>query len=276
MVSEPALPRFTDREGCFKQQRATEADVRKTYIQEVTLKELAKIGRGATVLDFGCGRGTTAAALRQRGYSAYGVEIVEEYILNGRDILPATDTLGSVLSILAPSGRSIFADAVFDAVVSDQVLEHVENLDVVLSEVSRVLKPGGVTVHTFPAAHTIVEPHVKVPVVHWLPKGSLRNAGVRAAVGLGLSVPHFSEYTSAQRAQILSRFLDTDTCYRSTRTIRAAFAKHGLKARIANRDKLVARGGLIGRLAKVPVVGQTGVALYGTFVSVSIVATKTS
>jgi SAM-dependent methyltransferase len=270
------LPRFTERGSCYKQQRATEADVRKTYIQEVTLKELSKLGRGATVLDFGCGRGTTAAALRQRGYAAYGVEIVEDYILNGCDILPESDSLGRVLSLLGSSGRSEFPDAVFDAVVSDQVLEHVEDLDVVLSEISRVLKPGGVTVHTFPAAHTIVEPHVKVPVVHWLPKGELRDAGVRAAVGLGLSVPHFSEFRPAQRARIYSRFLDTDTCYRPIRTIRAAFAKHGLNARVANRDKLIARGGLVAKLAQVPVIGDVGTALYGTFVSVSIVATKAS
>lgn len=42
-----------------------------------------------------------------------------------------------------------FADGEFDAVVSDQVLEHVEgNPQAAINETFRVLKPGGIALHT--------------------------------------------------------------------------------------------------------------------------------
>ncbi len=44
-----------------------------------------------------------------------------------------------------------FPDGVFDAVVNSDVLEHVADLDRALSEIRRVLKPGGYHVFTVPA-----------------------------------------------------------------------------------------------------------------------------
>lgn len=41
-----------------------------------------------------------------------------------------------------------FADASFDAVISDQVIEHLENPIKAVDESFRVLKPGGVAIHT--------------------------------------------------------------------------------------------------------------------------------
>ncbi|MBU6499948.1 MAG: hypothetical protein KGQ40_15600, partial [Rhodospirillales bacterium] len=41
-----------------------------------------------------------------------------------------------------------------------------------IGELARVLRPGGVLVAIFPTAEMLVEPHLKVPFVHWLPPGS--------------------------------------------------------------------------------------------------------
>jgi SAM-dependent methyltransferase len=42
-----------------------------------------------------------------------------------------------------------FDDATFDVIASDAVLEHVRNLDAMVAETARVLKPGGYALHTF-------------------------------------------------------------------------------------------------------------------------------
>ena len=96
---------------------------------------------GSTVLDLGCGAGMLAL-LRRKGITLIGADLSKECALaarrNGYD-----STFRSELS------RLPFRDASFDYVVSLDVLGHVgsEEKDAVLSEVKRVLRPGGVTMH---------------------------------------------------------------------------------------------------------------------------------
>jgi cyclopropane fatty-acyl-phospholipid synthase-like methyltransferase len=96
---------------------------------------------GSSVLDLGCGAGMLALLKRKR-VSLTGVDLSPECALaarrNGYDT-----TLTSKLSHLP------FADATFDYVVSLDVLGHVgfEEKDAVLSEIKRVLRKDGVTMH---------------------------------------------------------------------------------------------------------------------------------
>lgn len=96
---------------------------------------------GATVLDLGCGAGMLAL-LKRKGVTLTGLDLSEECAgaarRNGYDL-----TCAAELTTLP------FSDASFDYVVSLDVLGHVEfrEKDAVLSEVARVLKPGGVTLH---------------------------------------------------------------------------------------------------------------------------------
>lgn len=54
-----------------------------------------------------------------------------------------------------------FPDAVFDAVISNEVFEHVPNLPLALSEIRRVLRPGGSLLATFPFAYGQYETVIK-------------------------------------------------------------------------------------------------------------------
>jgi SAM-dependent methyltransferase len=89
---------------------------------------------GGHVLDVGCG------AKPYRGW--FGA--VESYV--GLDVAsgPEVDVL------VRPDGTWPLDSARFDVVLCTQVLEHVENLELTLNEIVRVLKPGGVAVVTFP------------------------------------------------------------------------------------------------------------------------------
>src|SRR5213595_339926 len=95
----------------------------------------------STVLDLGCGAGMLAL-LKRKQVTLTGVDLSPECSLaarrNGYDF-----TMTTRLSNLP------FADQTFDYVVSLDVIGHIgfEEKDAVLSEVKRVLRPGGVTMH---------------------------------------------------------------------------------------------------------------------------------
>ncbi|HEX5709203.1 MAG TPA: methyltransferase domain-containing protein [Pyrinomonadaceae bacterium] len=96
---------------------------------------------GASVLDVGCGAGLLAP-LKRKGVSLAGVDLSAECARAAR-------RNGYDATARAELTRLPFADSTFDYVVSLDVLGHInfdEKRDV-LSEIRRVLRPGGVTLH---------------------------------------------------------------------------------------------------------------------------------
>lgn len=107
------------------------------------------------VLDVGCG---------QRPYEAWtrkGPDGVTRY--TGLDLVP-----GSGVDILVgPTDRWPIADASVDCVVFTQVLEHVSDRAHLLSEMARVLRPGGQLLFTVPfiiMAHGLPHDYVRFTV----------------------------------------------------------------------------------------------------------------
>ena len=115
---------------------------------------------GARVLDLGCGNGSGVAALLALGFEAVGCE------LRLRKSGPHRDRLyrEGRLRVMESPRRLPFDDETFDGVFSQNVLEHVQDYEATLSEIARVLKPNGVSVHMFPSCWTLVEGHVHVPL----------------------------------------------------------------------------------------------------------------
>ncbi len=79
-----------------------------------------------------------------------------------------------------------FESGSFDLVVSNQVVEHVRDLDLLFREIARVLAPGGVSVHFFPARETWIECHVGLPLVHHCRDWDSARAAIRWLSRLGL------------------------------------------------------------------------------------------
>src|SRR5579863_7351807 len=59
--------------------------------------------------------------------------------------------------------RLPYPDNHFDFIFSGEVLEHVQHHGSVLSEIARVLKPLGCSIHSFPSKYRLLEPHMFVP-----------------------------------------------------------------------------------------------------------------
>lgn len=112
------------------------------------------MGPGARILDLGCGAGDMVRILRRRGHLAWGSDFEAP---EGRD--------ADLFLPMDPStGRVAAGDGSFDVVVSNQVLEHAMDLPRTFQEIRRLLRPEGVSLHTFPSRWSLVEQHVNVPL----------------------------------------------------------------------------------------------------------------
>lgn len=90
------------------------------------------------LLDFGCGDGYFLHMISKYCNFSCGVDISETAIDKARHKYP-----GLEFKILEEGGRLPYTDNYFDTVCAIDVLEHVLDIEGVLEEINRVLKPGG-------------------------------------------------------------------------------------------------------------------------------------
>jgi SAM-dependent methyltransferase len=119
---------------------------------------------GGRVLDYGCGSGGVVMAGRAAGLDIYGTDVFYE----GAETRPPDHDAIREMN----GGRIPFPDEYFDLVINNQVMEHVEDLDTVLREIARVLKPGGAALSVFPSIDVWREGHIGIPFSHWFRPGS--------------------------------------------------------------------------------------------------------
>lgn len=126
-------------------------------------------GARISVLDYGCGAGEIVNLLRTKDIDAFGCDIF--YDAGDRSKSISEQWWGTIIRRIE-DGRIPFADESFDLVISNQVMEHVDDLDLVLSEIHRVLKKGGQVLSLFPDKGVWREGHCGLPFLHWFSKGS--------------------------------------------------------------------------------------------------------
>jgi len=123
------------------------------------LERLGKnLTKEATILDFGCGAGRTVYSLLDQGYiNAVGYD-PKNYL----ELRDPKDV--SLFTVGNANGRLPFEDNSFDLIISEEVLEHVKDQVEVLRELHRIMRPGGVALHVFPARYNLIEGHMYVPL----------------------------------------------------------------------------------------------------------------
>jgi SAM-dependent methyltransferase len=118
------------------------------------------VGRGARVLDMGCGGGRHAFEAWRRGASVVALDYSEAELKEVRAVLGAMLDAREVPDVEQRDGiggavngdalRLPFPDASFDVVIASEVLEHLWDDERAISELVRVLKPGGRMAVTVP------------------------------------------------------------------------------------------------------------------------------
>jgi len=183
----------------------------------------------ARVLENGCGIGVYIEKLRPLARAVFGLDYDFERVAEGAQRMK----LPSVL-ICAASEQLPYPDNCFDLILSNEVIEHVNDDRAAVVEMVRVIRPGGRIALFCPNRWYPVETHGiywrgeyrfgNIPLVNYLPDG-LRNK----------FAPHVRAYTA--------------------RGLRRLFA--GLPVRLVTRtrifggyDNLIARFGSFGKLIR--------------------------
>ena len=126
------------------------------YYERPAMLRLAGDVSDRRILDAGCGSGPLSAALRARGAVVTGFDSSAAMVELARQRL-GEDARLHVADLAAPLP---FTDAEFDDVVASLVLHYLEDWAGPLSELRRVLKPGGRLILSVnhPSAYPIVYP----------------------------------------------------------------------------------------------------------------------
>lgn len=186
-------------------------------------------GKNTRVLDYGCGAAEIVKKLLNLDINAFGCDVFYE----GGDYSRSIDSaLFDSAIIRKMEGDTIpFESASFDFVINNQVMEHVENLNSVLSELKRVLRPGGLILNLFPDKSVWREGHCGVPFLHWFPKNvhaRVYYAAVWRTLGFG---HHKSNKSVMCWSQEFCEWLDKWTYYRTRREITSAYNKYFINIR---------------------------------------------
>jgi SAM-dependent methyltransferase len=129
--------------------------------------------RGKDVLDFGSGYGGKTVEYRAccRARWACGIEPFDAMVEQSRKYAESRG-VDSVEFKVCGQRHIPYPDAAFDIVLSHDVLEHVEDPRISVTEIFRVLRPGGLSVNVFPVYFGARSHHldyiVNLPGLHWI------------------------------------------------------------------------------------------------------------
>jgi 2-polyprenyl-6-hydroxyphenyl methylase/3-demethylubiquinone-9 3-methyltransferase len=112
------------------------------YFKQALTGRLKLDPRGICALDVGCGGGLMAEEFARLGCQVTGIDPSAPSIETAR---AHASQAGLAIAYRVGVGEQLpFADASFDLVYCCDVLEHVGDLERVIAETARVLKPGGI------------------------------------------------------------------------------------------------------------------------------------
>lgn len=193
------------------------------------LRHLARRAGTGRVLNIGIGDGGFEEEALRRGAEVHSLDPSEEAVAALRERLGLGDRARSGFGQAIP-----WEEGTFDAVVASEVFEHLDEatLDGTLSEIRRVLRPGGRLLGTVPARENLAEQTVRCPhcdrTFHrWGHERAFDEAGVRR-----LLAPRFRVLEAEERVFVTWRALNWKG--KAVAAVRLLLSKVGVRGSSAN------------------------------------------
>ena len=149
------------------------------------LMELINPQEKDSILDVGCGVGIAATFLAQRyGCHVVGVDITPRMLARARERAERKGVTASTDFRVADMHALPFEDAYFDAVIAESVICFSGNKEQVLTEMIRVVKPGGHVAFTEATWRILPPPNMVRMMAHslGLPEGMLQHEAWQAVL----------------------------------------------------------------------------------------------
>jgi ubiquinone/menaquinone biosynthesis C-methylase UbiE len=106
-------------------------------------------GNGERILDIGCGNARDILPLLRTGARVTGIDLSEGMIQEAKHELSAAGRPDVTVAV-GDATRLEFAAEAFDKILCSEVIEHIPDAELAVSEMHRVLKPGGCLVVSTP------------------------------------------------------------------------------------------------------------------------------
>jgi ubiquinone/menaquinone biosynthesis C-methylase UbiE len=125
---------------------------------------------GQTVVDVGCSTGIMTRHFAQFSGRVIGLDTDRVGVNNGARLSREAGFSDGQLKFCGGDGCSMpLADDSVDAVICNQVYEHVDDQSGLMNEIWRVLRPGGACYFGCGTRHVLIEGHYKLPFLSWVP-----------------------------------------------------------------------------------------------------------
>lgn len=118
-------------------------------VRSVTVLRLLDAKQGEVILDIGCGNARDILQILRAGAQVVGVDISEGMVSAAKHDL-ASCGFDHVMLQVGDATKLHFPDQKFDKILCSEVIEHIPDAQKALTEMWRVLKPGGSVVLSTP------------------------------------------------------------------------------------------------------------------------------
>ncbi|MDG1990195.1 MAG: class I SAM-dependent methyltransferase [Dehalococcoidia bacterium] len=162
-----------------------------------------KNNKSKTIIDLGCGVGAYAHAINQKKYNVFGLDIEHNRIMDAKNSMNNPQNSHFIEFCSAVGEALPFKNNIIDAIILNEVIEHVNNEVMVIQEINRVLKINGIAIIFAPNILFPFETHgcyirgkfifKNIPLINWLPR-KIRN----------VFVPHARIYSKKEIVKLFS------------------------------------------------------------------------
>lgn len=137
-------------------------DLKRLNFIETKIQSLKKLD--LNILDVGCGNGNISRFLGSKGFKVLGIDISESSIMKARYLNGFEN-----VSFRHLAAEELIGIEKFDVVVCSEVIEHLDNPQLVVDQLRKLLNPGGLLIVTVPNGFGPRELFITKPL-QWMKK----------------------------------------------------------------------------------------------------------